>query len=163
VIGEPRDRGAYGIAIASIGLALSVAILSIAWTTIENDSTTKTAARGCSIHLKKCQAVEITSSSSDTHTPDGLWIVLAGLGGALVGTLIPFSLRCKPRYLDENECGLARVPWAAILAGGLVLAAALTALIMGRCNDDSLVLYAMGAAFSGLFFGLFVPSPGRRE
>ncbi len=163
MIGEPRDRTAYGVAIASLGLALSVAILSIAWTAIEHDTVTKTAARGCSIHLQKCHSVEVTSTPDEAYVPEGLWIALGALGGIFVGTLTPFSLRCKPQYPDEKKCKPRRWPWAAGLGALAVFLLALTALIVGNRNDDSLVLYVVGAAFTGLLFGLFIPSPGRRE
>ncbi len=65
--GDPRDRTAYGIAIASLGLALAVVLVGLCWIAAEEKS-----------------------------SPGGMWIAAAAIGGVLVGVLIPFSLRLKP-------------------------------------------------------------------
>jgi drug/metabolite transporter (DMT)-like permease len=134
VSGDPRDRTAYGIAIASLGLALAVVLVGICWIAIEEKS-----------------------------TPGGMWITAAALGGILVGVLLPFSLRLKPTASPEPNCGIGRWPWAAAFGLVFVGCLCVTALIFGRTHHNSLALYAIASALGGVLIGLPIPSPARGE
>lgn len=132
--GDPRDRTAYGIAIASLGLSLAVVMVGICWIATEEKS-----------------------------APGGMWIVASALVGILVGVLIPFSPRLKPADSSNSGCDVARWPWAATVGGLVIVCLCIAALIFGRTHQNSLALYSIATALGGLLIGLPIPSPGRGE
>lgn len=134
MIGDPRDRTAYRIAITMLGLAFVVVVAGM------------------------CVLVAEEKALSDV--PEA-WILPAAIGGLFIGTLIPFSThkRTEPASLDSPVvCAVEAILGAALLAVAAIAAGAIGALI-----DGWLALAVVGAALGGVFFGLFIPSPGRRD
>lgn len=135
MVGDPHDRKAYGIAIAMLGLAFVVAVAAVCWIAAE-------------------------SESAVGRAPE-VWFLPAAIGGVFVGALIPFSIR-KHKDPDLPESPLVCAP-EAILGAFLLLLAAVAAGTVGAMVDHLLALCALGTVLGGVFFGLFIPSPGRRE
>jgi hypothetical protein len=113
VIGEPRDRGAYGIAIASLGLALAIVLIGICWIATEQESASETVIHRCTQvgDLDRCVTTRGTDPPASA-IPRELWIVLAMLGGLFTGILLPYP-RLEPKWLNV---ALLAVP-AAFIAG----------------------------------------------
>jgi hypothetical protein len=162
MVGDPRDRTAYAIAFATLGLALTALIAGVCWLAVQHGTGTDIFAQQCALRsLAHCRPeVSIHHETDTPYVPGGLWIVLAALGGILVGALIPL-----PAWLAE-----ARLPpsspirrWlpAALIAAAVLLVAA--AAIPGYSRDILLSMGGLGAALAGVLLGLLVPSPGRAE
>jgi hypothetical protein len=150
MIGEPRDRTAYSLAIAGLGLTLALLITGICWIAVEPGDSVKTVTHHCS--LGHCRSKEIVHPPLDRPgVPRELWIALAVLGGVLVGTLIPFP---SPDALSS---------WSGIWAPAftLICIAAVVFFVFSACDvrSSSIVWYAIGATL----LGLLIPSPARRE
>lgn len=90
-----------------------------------------------------------------------IWFLPAAVGGVFVGTLIPFSIhrRANP---DSHESALVCAT-EAILGAALLAVAAVATGAVGATVDHLLALCGVGTALGGVFFGLFIPSPGRRD
>lgn len=149
MFGEPRDKTAYAIAIASLGLALALLLAGICWVAVQSDSSNATVE--CT-HECVSQApvhCKLTACGDDTTVVlDRLWTALAALSGVLVGALIPFSLPDLRRGIwqwDPSSRLVALI--VAFLTGALILWANL------------LLLFAVG----GLLLGLLIPSPASRD
>jgi hypothetical protein len=159
MVGDPRDRTAYGLAIASLGLALVAALIGICWiSALEGDPPTTTTTRHCVLHKPiKCESkVSAATAIKPPLPPDGLWIALAALGGVLVGVLIPLPLATP---LLPGRSKLGGTEWslfAAFALGGFIVAAAIVA-------QDSLKEPFAWCAIGGVFLGLLVPSPARGD
>jgi hypothetical protein len=67
LVGDPRDRKAYAIAIAMLGLAFVLAVAGVCWIVAEHESLDKS---------------------------EEIWFLPAAIGSVFVGTLIP-SFACK--------------------------------------------------------------------
>jgi len=135
LVGDPRDRKAYAIAIAMLGVAFVVAVAGMCWVVAEHECL-------CEI-------------------PDEIWFVPAAIGGVFVGILIPFSTRKRrdstspdPSFESATE---------AILGASLLAIVAVAAGTVGATVDHLLALCVLGTALGGVFFGLFIPSPARRD
>lgn len=118
-----------------LGLALVVSIAGMCWVAAEHE---------CA-----------------TNVPSEIWFVPAALGGVLVGALIPFSVRRRKRS-DSGEPRLVCAP-EAIIAASLLLSAAVAAGVVGAVVEPLLPLCGVGTALGGVFLGLFIPAPGRRD
>lgn len=135
MVDDPRDPTAYRIAIAFLGLALVTILAGISWV--------------CAEHL--CVR----------NIPVQLWFAACAIGGVLVGVLIPFSIY-KRAELNSHESPL--VPATEARIGAALLAfAAVAAGAVGAIADHLLALSGVGTVLAGVFFGLFIPSPGRRD
>lgn len=126
---------AYRIAIVMLGLALVFAVVGICWVVAEH----------------KCPR----------NIPVELWFLPAATGGVFVGTLIPFSLykRTDPNVQNSRLVGARE----AVVGAALLALAAVATGVVGAVAHDLLALSALGTALGGVFFGLFIPSPGRRD
>lgn len=136
LLGDPRDRKAHGIAIAMLGLAFVVAVAGMCWIVAARDS-------------------ESLGGISQ------VWFLPAAVGGVFVGALIPFSTlkRDDPNLPDSPLiCAREAIIGAVILAAGALAAGA-----VGATVDHLLALCVIGTVLGGVFFGLFIPSPGRGE
>lgn len=135
MVDDPRDETAYRMAILLLGLALVTAVAGVCWVAAEH----------------KCLR----------NVPPEIWFLPAAIGGVLVGVLIPFSIH-KREEPNSHESHLVHATEAIIGAALLALAAVATAAV-GAAADHLLSLCGVGAALGGVFFGLFIPSPGRRD
>lgn len=126
---------AYRIAIAFLGLSLVTILAGISWV--------------CAEHV--CVR----------NIPVQLWFAACAIGGVFVGVLIPFSVykRADPNShesqlvcVTEARIGAALLAFAAVAAGAI-----------GAVADHLLALCGVGTVLGGVFFGLFIPSPGRRD
>lgn len=94
------------------------------------------------------------------NIPREIWFMPAAVGGVFVGTLIPFSTykREKPGTHDSSL-----VPAVEAIGGAAVLALAAIGMGVVGAIADLWALVAVGTALGGVFFGLFIPSPARRD
>jgi hypothetical protein len=99
MLNDPRDPGAYRIAIAALGLAVAVALAGICWiaavhvtrgtvqihkTTVHVDKRDRVHDERATIHVENDPApIEMG------RVPVELWFALGALGGVFVGALIP--------------------------------------------------------------------------
>lgn len=162
MVGDPRDRTAYAIAIAALGLALAVLIAGICWLAVQHGAGTDILSQGCALHpLADCRPeVSIHHDTETPYIPGGLWVALAALGGTLVGALIP----SRP-LLPRLPLSVTRQPWLALAIGvicSMLLVAGAVAL-PGESKGVLLAIDTLAAAAAGLLLGLLIPSPGRGE
>jgi hypothetical protein len=134
VLDDPRDSGAYRTSILLLGLALIAAVLGMCWIVVERKSA--------------------------SEFPLEMWFVPAALGGVFVGALIPFSADRRRASGSGHSC--PRPAWAAIIGAGLLAVAALATGVLGAAMEHW-ALVGLGVALGGVFFGLLVPAPGRRD
>jgi hypothetical protein len=159
MVGDPRDRTAYGLAIASLGFALVAALIGICWiSALEGDPSTTTTTRHCVLHKPiKCESkVSASAAIKPPLPPDGLWIALAALGGVLVGVLIPLPLATLTLPGRSKLGSTERSLFAAFALGGFIVAAAIVA-------QDSLKEPFIWCAIGGVLLGLLIPSPARGD
>lgn len=159
MVGDPRDRTAYGLAIASLGFALVAVLIGICWiSALEGDPSTTTTTRHCVLHKPiQCESkVSAAAAIKPPLPPDGLWVALAALGGVLVGVLIPLPL-ATPSLPGRLKLGSPEwILLAAFALGGLAAAVAIAA-------QDSLKEPFIWCAIGGIFLGLLIPSPARGD
>lgn len=162
MVGDPRDRTAYAIALAGLGLALTVLIAGICWLAVQHGAGTEVLSKGCALHpLADCRPeVSIQHEADTPYIPGGLWIALAFLGGALVGALIP----SRPLSPGLRSSVTGR-PWLDLAIGALcsVLLVAGAVALPADSRDALLAIVALAAAVLGLFLGVLIPSPARGE
>ncbi len=132
---DPRDRPTYKLAITMLGFALAVAIAGVCWVAAEHE------------------CVETV--------PTEIWFIPAAVGGVFVGALIPFSTHRREK-LNAHESPLV-CDAGAIAAAGALAFAAIGASVTGAVAHHLLALCGVGAALGGVFLGLFIPAPGRRD
>jgi len=122
MLGDPRDRVAYRIAIASIGLALAVVLAGV-----------------CTIAaVGRC-------------VPRELWFICSAISGLLGGTLIPFSLRNAADPGDATQGSRNTPPLSPEGALALlVLVAAVAAVCFGVTLPVQMLGVALGGLILGL-------------
>lgn len=161
MVGDPRDRTAFVIAFAGLGLALVVLLIGISWVSTERGSTSEwSVARqhGCASKnvkrtkrpqkSKQCKPlVTLAHTTTPRAIPTGLWISLIAIGGVLVGALIPLPL---PRWTSRTHADCL------VVASLLFLMAGVVVVILA---SHSLTAYAVAA----VLLGLSIPSPAREE
>jgi len=169
MLNDPRDPGAYRIAIAALGLALAVLLAGICWIaavhvtgdTVQRHKTTVHVDKRDTVHDERA-TIHVANDSAPMemgHVPVELWFALGALGGVFVGALIPFSLRMrssKPGCACEPD--VYKPAWWFI--GAVVLLVACTWLAI---LEQPVRFYALDATIAGLLLGLLIPSPGRRD
>lgn len=138
MVGDPRDRRTYQIAIAFLGFALATSIVGACWVAAEH------------------QCVR--------NIPPEIWFLPAAFGGVFVGTLIPFSFKRRKDPPPALTSGKSRFEWAREpIAGAASLAVAGLATGVVGAVFGPLALSAVGTAIGALAIGLAIPSPGRRD
>lgn len=148
MIGDPRDRSAYGILFATLGLTLTLLIAGICWVaTQQGADSTHTTITSCE-PADNCTFLKTEVLLRQEHTLDGLWIALAALGGVLVGFLIPFPSWLR-RY-EGNRDGILLCYIGLALVGAIAVFVAL---------QGSSAQVTIGALLGGLSLGLLIPSP----
>jgi hypothetical protein len=157
MVGDPRDKTAYSIAIASLGLALLLLIGGICWIAAQPGEPAQVIVHRCALAVPiHCRPEVVVNAATDPPgIPDGLGVALAALGGILVGALIPFPpLGTPPKeWMPELRA------WALVLAVVCVVLVALTAVIAQNVSNQSLAWCATG----GVLLGLLIPSPARAD
>jgi hypothetical protein len=163
MVGDPRDRTTYAIAFATLGLALAVLLAGICWLAVQHGTVTEVLSQQCALHpLAHCRPeVSIHHETDTPYIPGGLWIVLAALGGVLVGGLIPSPLWASKN--DPSAGDRARRLLTIVVLGILVLVVGVVAALTGTFDDVSLPTCALLAAAAGVLLGLPIPSPGRGD
>jgi MFS family permease len=159
MVGGPRDKTAYGIAIASLGFALVAALIGICWLSAQNgDPSSTITTHHCVLHAPILCGSKVVSTAAvkPPQPPDGLWIALAALGGVLVGALIPLPLAAFP---SPSEWRSGNRAW------GLFVAFAFGAFIVGLvvAAHDDLKEPFVWCAIGGVLLGLLIPSPARGD
>jgi hypothetical protein len=152
MVGDPRDRTAYSMAIASLGVALALLLVGICWIVVEHSSSTEFLTHRCPlVKESSCRpAIQIGSVTKAPAIPRGLWIALAGLAGIFVGALISFPL--SPSGFEWPERILYLIATVVIFLAGVLLVATVS-------SGSSL----LGLAIGGILLGLLIPSPTRRD
>jgi len=157
VIAGPRDRTGYGIALASLGVALAIVLIGICWIAVQRSDEPEVTVHGC-FSTKRVQCSPEVAVRGSTNPPSALWVAFGALTGVVVGVLIPFP-RESAQPLSEAPSGIPLAwLWPAIVA-----AAAAVSLVVAHDNHESLPFYVAGVLFVGLFVGLLIPSPGQRD
>jgi hypothetical protein len=118
--GDPRDKTAYGFAVASLGFALAVLIAGICWVATEH------------------------------RDLGGLWVALVTLGGLLVGVLIPWQPSRSDLYEDDSPTCFSRLATNTLLLlfAGLTFVGAV--LLASFKPEWSLLCCGVGALLLGL-------------
>jgi hypothetical protein len=152
MLSDPRDSGAYRIAIACIGFALVVVLAGV------------------------CVILAVNGTSS--AVPQQLWTTISALGGGLLGILAPSpgpSAATKKTTPQPKRCWFAR-GWFKLGRGlvilgkdiwsnraiVIVLVVFVFALVYG-ISDKSEQLRALAGASGGVLVGMLAPSPGKKE
>lgn len=159
MIGDPRDRSAYGIALATLGLALAVLLAGICWIATQRGDITVSHERGCALEAPHhCRPASwSTAIDKSPEIPRELWVALAALGGVFVGALVPYPLPARGLSPYDVEINwLRRLGNLAIFA---VPIAALIAAIVIVTKTDALPGYAA----AGFLLGIAIPSPANSE
>lgn len=148
MFGDPQDKTGYGVAIASIGIALAVLLAGICWIATQPGDPTEVTAHYCAAGgPSNCKSTVAVHSAVDAPVvPHGLWIALAAAAGVLVGTLIPLPILGRSAGL-RITIALAGV----LLAGALATAP----LHLGHSS--------VRWAACGLILGLLIPAPGSAD
>ncbi len=181
MLNDPRDLGAYRIALASLGLAVAVVLAGICWIVVSHAEH-----HFVLLHVEKGagRVVSYPAQSEGGRVPDGLWLAAGALGGVLVGALIPFAwyirpvrTRCASRparcacasnHASASGCACETdvyvYAWRYIVAGAVLVLACAAAFVVGAAGGahDRLPLYTLAATTAGIVLGLPIPSPGRR-
>lgn len=140
--GNPRDRGAYRIAIGAIGCALIVVLGGL------------------------CVIVAVGVESKEI--PTQLWTIASALGGGLLGLLGPApapSVAGKDEVkkitgtLKRSRTILAKDIWANRSVVILLLIFGVSA-VLGASNDSS-EFQALAAASGAALIGLLAPTPAK--
>jgi hypothetical protein len=162
VVGDLRDKAAYGSAMVALGLALVTLLLGICWVAAQHEDLTETFTHECplgeSVH---CRPPVYTHTVPHTHeVPKELWYALAILGGVFVGVLVPFSFpgptSARSAAVTFRERQVTRdALFLVATVGVLGLGIALTALL----SKGPLLSFAL----AGLLLGFLIPSPARGD
>jgi hypothetical protein len=146
---DPRDPVAYRIAIAALGLALSVVFAGICW------------------------IAAVHRFPWERGVPIGLWFAAGAIGGVFVGALLPFSLRIRSSdsRRSGSDCASSvyasehpghRCAWGSIAGATALLVVGVAATVIGLV-EDRMALDVLGATIAGVLLGLPIPSPARRN
>lgn len=160
MLGEPRDRTGYNLAIVSLGVGLAILLLGICWIAVQNsgsevsDVFTHRCALEPAIH---CRPVLYGHEvSSDTAVLDGFWLALAAGFAFLVGMLVPFSFPALRRDSSRSDDSPPAWEWDGPSLVAILIAIGLS--IAMTCVD-SLFLFAIAS----LLLGFLIPSPAWRD
>lgn len=136
MVDDPRDRKAYQIAIALLGIAVVTAIGGIAWVAAEHECV--------------------------SNIPHQIWYLGGALTGVFVGALIPFAPRRN--WSRDPQNGRPSYSWDPLSVVGWVALVVLcgAAITLGQ-TQGSLTLDAVAMTFGGVLLGLPIPSPARRD
>ena len=152
------------MAIAGIGIALAILLVGVCWIAVQDSgpNVTEVFTHRCALQVPiRCRpALYVHNATFDTSILDGLWIALATLAGALIGTLIPFSLpilRRDLRYSEDEPRAWKRDKLDPPSIAAVALAAISSVVIIVWASP--LLLFAIG----GLLLGLLIPSPAWRD
>lgn len=156
MIGDPRDRTAYAIAFAGLGLAFVVVLAGICWLATHVASTGSLTHR-CALHASgQCSSLRSFRYMAAASVPPGLWAALVALGGVLVGALIPFPSWVEPS--GRRGCGHSL--WRAVL---FLAPIAILALAVAELPHTVAKAHLEELAIAALLLGLLIPSPARGD
>jgi hypothetical protein len=158
MVGDLRDKTAYGLAIAALGLALGILLVGIGWVAAQHDDLTETFTHECplgeSVH---CRPPVYTHTVPHAHdVPKELWYALAVLGGVFVGVLVPFSPPAPSRS-DPVKLKGVEVSRDALLFAATVLVLGIGVVVALIAAKGPL----LSLALAGLLLGFLIPSPAR--
>jgi phosphotransferase system glucose/maltose/N-acetylglucosamine-specific IIC component len=159
MVGDLRDKGAYALAIAALGLALAILLVGVSWVAAQHDDSTETFTHVCplgeSVHCRPPVYTHTVPHPQDV--PEELWYALALLGGVFVGTLVPISAPASSTSrsaLPKN--GFFREHFDVLFVSVALLALAAAVAIK---SDDPLPALTL----AGLLLGFLIPSPARGD
>lgn len=159
MVGDPRDRTAYSLAIASLGFALVTVLIGLCWLSAQDgDPSSTITTHRCVLRgqIHCGSKVVSTAAVKPPQAPDGLWIALAALGGVLVGVLIPLPLATLSQPGERKSGDSTRGLLAAFASGAFIVGLAIAA------HDDFKPPFVW-CAIGGVLLGLLIPSPARGD
>ena len=139
---EPRDKGAYRIAVGAIGCALIVVLAGL--------------------------CVIVALGDKETEIPKELWTIASALGGGLLGLLAPSpapsaankdEVKQMPEGLKRSRTILAKDIWAN--RSVVILLVIFVAAVGFGVASDSTQLQALAGASGAALIGLLAPGPGK--
>jgi hypothetical protein len=159
MVGDPRDRTAYSLAIAGLGLTLVAALIGICWLSAQNgDPSSTITSHHCVLHAPIVCGSQVFSiaAAKPPQPPAGLWVALAALGGVLVGALIPLPLTDFPSPSGRKSGARAWPLLAIFVLGAFVVG------LVSPAHDDFKAPF-FWCAVGGVLLGLLIPSPARGD
>jgi hypothetical protein len=156
MVGDLRDQKAYGLAIATLGVALGILLLGVCWVAAQHDDLTETFTHECPLgESVRCRPPVYTHTVPHTHdVPEKLWYALAVLGGVFVGILVPFNAPTSARSVERS-----RARWDAVFFSAIVLLLGIGVVLAIVVAEGPL----LGLAVAGLALGFLIPSPARGD
>jgi len=139
---DPRDTGAYRIAVGTVGFALIVVLAGL------------------------CVIVAVGKGA---EIPKELWTITSALGGGLLGLLAPSPTPSSAAETDKGESlpGKLARPVKILVKDAwanrsvvILLAVFVFAVVFGATNDST-QLQALAGASGGALIGLIAPAPGK--
>jgi hypothetical protein len=148
MVGDPRDKTAYSVAIASLGLTLLVVVVAICWVGAQSTDPAQVVVHQCGPHaLLDCKPEVAFAAAAAPQIPNELWSMLLGFSGVLVGALIPFPPQGTPAAYWRGKFRI----WSAIVP---ILCTVLAAIALLLAHE-----YLIG----GFLLGLLIPTPARGD
>ncbi len=142
MLSDPRDTGAYRIAVGAVGFALVVVLAGL------------------------CVIVAV---GKGTEIPKELWTITSALGGGLLGLLAPSPTQSSAAMTDQGKSVpekltrplkiLAKDVWANRSVVILLLVFGV-AVVFGAASDSA-QFQALAGASGGALIGLLAPTPGK--
>jgi hypothetical protein len=137
---DPRDPGAYRIAVACVGIALITVLVGL------------------------CVIVAV---GEGTEIPKELWTIASALGGGLLGLLAPQPTPISTAEVDQAEGIPKKVTRSLKVAakkGGANLSVVILLFVFGvsvvlGALSDSAQFQALAGAAGGALIGLLAPTP----
>lgn len=156
MVGDPRDKTAYSVAIASLGFSLLAVVVAICWAGAQSTDPAQVVVHHCGLHaLLGCKPEVAFTAATPAQIPNELWSVLLGFSGVLVGALIPFPPQGTPVAYWRAKFRI----WSAIVAFLCAVLAAAALLLAQGAGDGPSAQYLIG----GFLLGLLIPTPARGD
>jgi hypothetical protein len=156
MVGDPRDKTAYSVAIASLGFSLLVVVVAICWVGAQSADPAQVVVHRCGLHaLLDCKPEVAFTAATLPQIPNELWSMLLGFSGVLVGALIPFPPQGTPAAYWRTKFRI----WSAITAISCIALAAAALLLAQGAGDGPSAQYLTG----GFLLGLLIPTPARGD
>jgi hypothetical protein len=185
---DPRDSGAYRMAVAAVGFALIVALAGVCVIIAVNGAATTPHASVMVSHIMRAvwpahpyapaSHVSATTPGPSATVPQQLWTTISALGGGLLGILAPSpapsaATKGKPAPQDKRRFvrGVIKIGRGLVILGKdiwsnraiVILLAVFGVSVAFGISDNSAPLQALAGASGGVLVGMLAPSPGKKD